>query len=126
MKKLISCAYHEDSQTVGLRYTGRTPSDNDCMAVEDEAVWNMYERSDLIMLYNVDSLILLRYCFLHITIFPQTRNRGDCFQPSQSLVFSGCLAAALFYWKRDCALIEKPPRGVTSLFFGDSNALRDQ
>ena len=47
MRKLISCAYHEDSQTVELRYTDGTLIDIDCMAVEDEAARNMYERSEL-------------------------------------------------------------------------------
>ena len=47
MRKLISCAYHEDSQTVELRYTDGTLIDIDCMAVEDEVARNMYERSEL-------------------------------------------------------------------------------
>ena len=47
MRKLISCAYHEDSQTVELLYTDGTLIDIDCMAVEDEAARNMYERSEL-------------------------------------------------------------------------------
>ena len=47
MRTLISCAYHEDSQTVELRYTDGTLIDIDCMAVEDEAARNMYERSEL-------------------------------------------------------------------------------
>lgn len=53
MKKLISCKYHEDSQTVELRYTDGTLIDIDCMAVEDEVARNMYERSELdYLLYN--------------------------------------------------------------------------
>ena len=47
MRKLISCKYHEDSQTVELLYTDGTLIDIDCMAVEDEVAWNMYERSEL-------------------------------------------------------------------------------
>ena len=53
MKKLISCKYHEDSQTVELLYMGGTLIDIDCMAVEDEVARNMYERSELdYLLYN--------------------------------------------------------------------------
>ena len=47
MEKLIFCKYHEDSQTVELRYTDGTLIDIDCMAVEDEVARNMYERSEL-------------------------------------------------------------------------------
>ena len=47
MRTLISCKYHEDSQTVELLYTDGTLIDIDCMAVEDEAARNMYERSEL-------------------------------------------------------------------------------
>ncbi len=47
MRKLISCKYHEDSQTVELLYTDGTLIDIDCMAVEDEVARNMYERSEL-------------------------------------------------------------------------------
>ncbi len=54
MRTLISCKYHEDSQTVELLYTDGTLLDIDCMAVEDEAAWNMYERSELdYLLYNL-------------------------------------------------------------------------
>lgn len=73
MKKLISCKYHEDSQTVELLYTDGTLIDIDCMAVEDAVARNMYERSDLTMSYNIGSLILLRYCFLYIKYF--TKNK---------------------------------------------------
>lgn len=53
MGKLISCKYHEDSQTMELRYTDGTLIDIDCMAVEDEVARNMYERSELdYLLYN--------------------------------------------------------------------------
>ncbi len=53
MKKLFSCKYHDDSQTVELRYTDGTLIDIDCMAVEDEVARNMYERSELdYLLYN--------------------------------------------------------------------------
>ena len=47
MRTLISCKYHEDSQTVELLYTDGTLIDIDCMAVEDEVARNMYERSEL-------------------------------------------------------------------------------
>ena len=47
MKKLISCKYHEDSQTVELLYMDGTLIDTDCVAVEDEVARNMYERSEL-------------------------------------------------------------------------------
>jgi hypothetical protein len=46
-KKLISCEYHEDSQTVELHYTDGMLIDIDCMAVEDTVARNMYERSEL-------------------------------------------------------------------------------
>ena len=53
MKKLISCKYHKDSQTVELLYMDGTLIDIDCMAVEDEVARNMYERSELdYLLYN--------------------------------------------------------------------------
>jgi len=53
MRKLISCKYHEDSQTMEMRYTDGTLIDIDCMAVEDEVARNMYERSELdYLLYN--------------------------------------------------------------------------
>jgi len=53
MRKLISCKYHEDSQTVELLYMDGTLIDIDCMAVEDEVARNMYERSELdYLLYN--------------------------------------------------------------------------
>ena len=47
MRTLISCKYHEDSQTVELLYTDGTLIDIDCMAVEDEAALNMYERAEM-------------------------------------------------------------------------------
>ena len=56
MKKLISCKYHEDSQTVELRYTDGTLIDIDCMAVEDAVARNMYERSELDYLIYYDPL----------------------------------------------------------------------
>lgn len=53
MKKLLSCKYHEDSQTVELLYMDGTLIDIDCVAVEDEVARNMYERSELeYLLYN--------------------------------------------------------------------------
>ena len=47
MRELISCKYHEDSQTVELLYTDGTLIDIDCIAVEDEVSRNMNERSEL-------------------------------------------------------------------------------
>ena len=46
MRRLICCEYHEDSETVKLRYTDGTLIDIDCLAVEDEVARNMYERSE--------------------------------------------------------------------------------
>ena len=57
MRKLISCKYHEDSQTVELLYKDGMLIDIDCMAVEDEAARNMYERSEL------DFLLTLQTAF---------------------------------------------------------------
>ena len=54
MRRLICCEYHEDSETVKLRYTDGTLIDIDCLAVEDEVARNMYERSELDnLLYNL-------------------------------------------------------------------------
>ena len=47
MRELISCKYHEDSQTVELRYTDGTLIDIDCMTIEDEVARNMYEQCEL-------------------------------------------------------------------------------
>ena len=47
MRRLIFCEYHEDSETVKLRYTDGTLIDIDCLAVEDDVARNMYERSEL-------------------------------------------------------------------------------
>ncbi len=59
MRKLISCAYHEDSQTVELRYTDGMLIDIDCMAVE-----NVAHR------YNITSLSRLKiYCVLYLISF---------------------------------------------------------
>ena len=53
MRRLICCDYHEDSESVELRYTDGTLIDIDCMAVEDEVARNMYEQSELdYLLYN--------------------------------------------------------------------------
>ena len=54
MRKLISCAYFENSKTVELRYTDGMLIDIDCMAVEDEVARNMCERSELDYLLNHD------------------------------------------------------------------------
>ena len=47
MRRLICCEYHEDSETVELRYTDGTLIAIDCLAVKDEVTRNMYERSEL-------------------------------------------------------------------------------
>ena len=47
MRRLICCEYHEDSQTVEMRYTDGMLIDIDCMAFEDDVARNMYERSEL-------------------------------------------------------------------------------
>ena len=54
MRRLICCEYHEDSETVKLRYTDGTLIDIDCLAVEDEVARNMYERSELAWLLHHD------------------------------------------------------------------------
>ena len=54
MRKLICCEYHEDSETVELRYTDGTLIDIDCLGVEDEAARNMYEQSELDYLLHHD------------------------------------------------------------------------
>ena len=56
MRNLISCAYHEDSQTVELLYTDGTLIDIDCMAVEDEVARNSDERSELAWLLHQDPI----------------------------------------------------------------------
>ena len=47
MRRLISCEYHEDSESVELRCTDGTLIGIDCLAVEDEVAQNMYEQSEL-------------------------------------------------------------------------------
>ncbi len=54
MGTLISCKYHEDSQTVELLYTDGTLIDIDCMAIEHKVARNMYERSELDCLLHND------------------------------------------------------------------------
>ena len=54
MRRLICCDYHEDSESVELRYTDGTLIDIDCMVVEDEVARNMYERSELTWLLHHD------------------------------------------------------------------------
>ena len=56
MRRLICCKYHEDSETVELRYTDGTRIGIDCLAVEDEVARNMYERSELTRLLYLDPL----------------------------------------------------------------------
>ena len=47
MRRLICCEYHEDSESVELRYTDGTLVDIDCLGVEDEVARNSAERSEL-------------------------------------------------------------------------------
>ena len=47
MRRLICCDYHEDSESVELRYTDGTLIDIDCLGVEDEVARNSDERSEL-------------------------------------------------------------------------------
>ena len=47
MRRLICCEYHEDSESVELRYTDGTLIDIDCLGVEDEVARNSVERSEL-------------------------------------------------------------------------------
>ena len=47
MQRLICCEYHEDSESVELRYTDGTLIDIDCLDVEDEVARNSAERSEL-------------------------------------------------------------------------------
>lgn len=46
-RRLISCKYHEESESVELRCTDGTLIDIDCLAVENELARNMYEQSEL-------------------------------------------------------------------------------
>ncbi len=48
MRRLICCDYHEDSESVELRYTDGTLIDIDCLGVEDEVARNSDERSELV------------------------------------------------------------------------------
>ena len=50
MRRLICCDYHEDSESVELRYTDGTLIDIDCLGVEDEVARNNDERSELVWL----------------------------------------------------------------------------
>ena len=54
MRRLICCDYHEDSESVELRYTDGTLIDIDCMVVEDEVARNSDERSELAWLLHHD------------------------------------------------------------------------
>lgn len=47
MRRLICCDYHDDSESVELRYTDGTLIDIDCLGVEDEFARNSDERSEL-------------------------------------------------------------------------------
>ena len=54
MRRLICCDYHEDSESVELRYTDGTLIDIDCLGVEDEVARNSDERSELTWLLRHD------------------------------------------------------------------------
>ncbi len=54
MRRLICCEYHEDSESVELRYTDGTLVDIDCLGVEDEVARNNTERSELAWLLHHD------------------------------------------------------------------------
>lgn len=54
MRKLIRCEYHEDSETVKLRYTDGALIDIDCLGVEDEVARNSAEQSELTWLLHHD------------------------------------------------------------------------
>ena len=54
MRRLICCEYHEDSESVELRYTDGTLVDIDCLGVEDEVARNSAERSELTWLLHHD------------------------------------------------------------------------
>ena len=54
MRSLICCEYHEDSESVELRYTDGTLIDIDCLGVEDEVARNNAERSELTRLLHHD------------------------------------------------------------------------
>ena len=54
MRRLICCDYHDDSESVELRYTDGTLIDIDCLGVEDEVARNNVERSELAWLLHHD------------------------------------------------------------------------
>ena len=54
MRRLIFCDYHEDSESVELRYTDGTLIDIDCLGVEDEVARNSDERAELVWLLHHD------------------------------------------------------------------------
>ena len=56
MRRLICCDYHEDSESVELRYTDGTLIDIDCLGVEDEVARNSDERSELSWLLRHDPI----------------------------------------------------------------------
>ena len=47
MKKLISCEFNMDTACVELKFTDGSIISIDTIAVEDEVVDNMYQRSEL-------------------------------------------------------------------------------
>ena len=58
MRKVISCAYLENVQTMELRYTDVTLNNIDCMDVEGKIARNMNKWSGLKMLFNAGSLTI--------------------------------------------------------------------
>ena len=54
MRRLICCDYHDDSESVELRYTDGTLIDIDYLGVEDEVARNSAERSELTWLLHHD------------------------------------------------------------------------
>ena len=55
-RRLISCKYHEESESVELRCTDGTLIDIDCLGVEDEVARNSDERSELAWLLRHDPI----------------------------------------------------------------------
>ena len=56
MRRLICCDYHDDSESVELRYTDGTLIDIDCLGVEDGVARNSAERSELTWLLRNDPI----------------------------------------------------------------------
>lgn len=53
MKKLLSCEFNMDTACVELRFSDGSMISIDCIAVENEVTYNLYERSELdYLIYN--------------------------------------------------------------------------